>query len=116
MCPQLHFTFSGLPMFLKSEKLITLVLPHFSHIRAPFSLSLTYIFLTSIEHFSFLETTSTYRSHATRGYIPSASYRNRANNVSATLPASRRQRPREPCFQVGWLEANAYIECSKQGI
>src|SRR5215510_5365496 len=116
MCPQLHFTFSGLPMFLKSEKLITLVLPHFSHIRVPFSLSLTYIFLTSIEHFSFLETTSTYRSHATRGYIQSVSDRNRTNNTSAILPASRRQRSRESCFQVGWLEANAHIECSKQGI
>src|SRR5262249_50057082 len=83
MCPQLHFTFSGLPIFLKSEKLITLVLPHFSHIRIPFSLSLTYIFLTSIEHFSFLETTNTYRSHATRGYIQLVSDRNRANTVSA---------------------------------
>src|SRR5215475_10470601 len=46
----------------------------------------------------------------------SVSDRNRANNARATLPASRRQSPREPCSQVGWLEANAHIECSKQGI
>src|SRR5215475_10617486 len=39
-----------------------------------------------------------------------------ASHVSATLPASRRQGPREPCSQVGRLIANAHVERSKQGI
>src|SRR5262252_4847689 len=57
---------------LKIREINTLVLPHFSHIRVPFSLSLTYIFLTSIAHFPFLETTSTCRSHATPPCRPHA--------------------------------------------
>src|SRR5215831_2580310 len=40
----------------------------------------------------------------------------RSNNTIVILPASRRQSPREPGPQVGRLEANAHIECSKQGI
>src|SRR5262245_11360696 len=52
----------------------------------------------------------------TKYVFPSVSDRNRANNASTTLPASRRQSPREPCSQVGRLEANAHVERSKQGI
>src|SRR5215475_16152810 len=64
----------------------------------------------------------TYRSNpsvpqtTTKYVFPSVSDRNRANNASASLPASRRQSPREPCSQVGRLEANAHVKRSKQGI